>query len=170
MHLLTLGEEQLSAAMSYYRQKLPAMSSLPEEEMLLSIDPANESLLEEDHIDLLSEYNEDTPSLSSSASTFSATQPPMTEVSSHSTSWTEETYQEPNASIYHSVAGKLMDVALQNLIGGHHAKSQLPAGIQIEKPVPDTSLSQLVPTMFNPGYREVRISYCLSEILTSASS
>jgi hypothetical protein len=61
--------------------------------------------------------------------------------------------QNPGLEI--SAAGKLIDTALQVFIGGYYHRICLPPDVKLEKPTPETCLSQLVPNMFNPGYREV---------------
>ncbi|KUJ06587.1 uncharacterized protein LY89DRAFT_790442 [Mollisia scopiformis] len=141
-----LKKSQISNWMAKSRHKLSGASLVQdEEEMLFSAVHSQVESLEEDIPGLWSQCSEDTESISK-ASIFSTAASSISEISS----------QHPSSEpLDLTVACELINGALQTFIGGYYPKIQLPLKVKIEKPVPETSLSQLVPTMFNPGYREL---------------
>lgn len=117
---------------------------------------------DDDPTDLLSQFSDDTPSLLSQPSTSSNASESLLVVPFKRFLPGKELDQTSSPLLDSPVAGKLVDAALQTLIGGYYPQIRLPKGITIERPTPErtlsqASLSQLVPTMFNPDYRQVRL-------------
>ncbi|CZR59435.1 uncharacterized protein PAC_09327 [Phialocephala subalpina] len=153
--------EQLNDRLRYSRRKLAATSTESEQEMLFSIPVSEDEPHEDDDpTDLLSQLSDDTPSLLSQPSTTSTKSESLSLVPLIAPLRDEKAPGAPIPLLDISVAGKLLDSALQVLIVGQYPKMRLPPDIQLEKPnlertLSQTSLSQLAPTMFNPGYRQL---------------
>lgn len=151
IHLLFIG--QINAWFNYHRRKLNTRTpQIDEDEMLFSKAPTDEPWDDED-IDLLSQPVDDS-SLYSEASQSSSTTISVSQPSTPRTTDINE-FDEQGPELSVEVAEKLLDGVLQVFIGGYYRKIRLPPGVNVEQPVPETCLSQLVPNIFNPGYREV---------------
>jgi hypothetical protein len=132
-------------------------SSSEEEEMLLAQKRRDSSAFcredpEEDEM-LFSQGTES--SLSIASSIFSSVVP-LTPALKRSV---PENVITPGELLLDSTAAcKLADVTLQVLIGGFKpcGGQQGYRGIQVEKPPPELSLSDIVPAMFSLGFKEVR--------------
>ncbi len=138
--------------------------------MLFSTTLTQDDLIQDNPTDLLSQYSADTPSLPSQVSAPSTTASDVSTASPQHSLAVKETSWKPILPFDSSAAGNLVDCALQTLIVGYYPKIRLHPGIKIEKPTPGTSLSALVPTIFNPGYRQVRILLHQHHQLTNRSS
>lgn len=55
-----------------------------------------------------------------------------------------------------SCARRMTDLALRTLIGGRQIKGQ--PGVKVRRPQPKQTISQIAPSLFNPGYLEVSLA------------
>jgi hypothetical protein len=147
------------------RQANPTLNTPLDEDMLLSSDQNPSLLIASDRTDeemLFSQTSENTPSLLSQSTTVStfSTSSTLSSISYLKRSFPSDSSIAAQAEISSrldvSSACRLAESALRILIGGYAPRRTRIMGVQIDKPPPETSLSDLAPGLFSPDFRVVR--------------
>jgi hypothetical protein len=101
-------------------------------------------------------YNTNQASMPSLTSQSSA-ETDLTGVSQVSKALLGQQVSQTTAITYRKAIQKLIDVGLRTIIGGQQTRSV--KEVKLGKPRPDFSLSEIIPSMWSPGFSSVRISH-----------
>lgn len=148
--------------------KVPTLDTPLDEDMLLSSDQDPSLLIASVQTDeemLFSQDTESSPSILSQSTTTStiSTISTLSSASSLKRSFPFDSSITAQAEVPIrldvSPACKLAETALRILIGGYAPRRTRLLGVRVDKPPPETSLSDLAPGLFSPSFKVVRLSH-----------